>query len=272
MEHQIQKLGSKWYRCNICQWQWQSKPKTMCPGLPRYSWQSKPDTLGSKTELGKLGLQLVPDQKARGIVQAGDGKNQWLLYDKREAIAKPKRACAHQKQPTLQKKLTRQPCPIGLDCLLVAAVAGKPCPNKYYCSDQARPWKLPLEFTIQEDGTKCLEVNTSSSSFIAREQREVGFGNATKLPFDFVESDLSKPILVVDSYRSEHEEGGWFTSENLDRDYPCWVAARNGASYKEFQEVRKDDTWWNHWCHSLNRQPYEREIPQFPHCILPGVW
>ena len=35
MDHQLTRTG-KAYHCEICLWDWKSKPSTDCPGVPRY--------------------------------------------------------------------------------------------------------------------------------------------------------------------------------------------------------------------------------------------
>lgn len=174
-----------------------------------------------------------------------------------------------------QKKLpvnrsTRPPCPIGLDCLMVAE-QGKPCPNKSYCSMVASPWSLPYKIEVWADGTQYMSVDITYSTQSERIEKEAaGFAEADSLPYLLIKSDLGKPILLVNWCRDWHEEHGWFEPCELDFNYPLWVAARIGASYREFREVAsKDSDWWKHWGHSLAREPYEPEIPSHPHCILP---
>lgn len=158
-----------------------------------------------------------------------------------------------------------------MDCLGVAAQKGKPCPNKFYCAQLASPWSLPYKTSVWADGTKYLKVDISYSTQSERiEKKTAGFAEADSLPYLFIHSDLGKPILFVDWSRDWHEEHGWMEPCELDFDYPLWVAARNLRDYSEFRQVgKKDHRWWKHWSHSLNREPYEPETPNYPHCILP---
>lgn len=83
-EHQLQKLDSKCYRCYACQWQWQSKPRTRCPGVRRYDWSNKPEHLQSKSDLKKQNLK--PKSEPVGCIWLVKS-NQWLsLYDRNDAV------------------------------------------------------------------------------------------------------------------------------------------------------------------------------------------
>ncbi len=263
MNHNLLKIPGGW-ECSCCLWKWSSKPLSECPGIPRYSWENKPACLQTKTQLGKQGLKLSPNQQVRGIVQSGDGKQWWELYDARETIAKQK------KSPP--SKSTRPPCPIGLDCLLVAAKVGKPCPNKEYCASLARPWKLPYQISQLPSGTRLLEVAIASYSETERiEKTSAGFEKALPLPYKFIADDRKQPVLCVTYTSGEQESAGWLRATPLPSDYLMWVAVKQGISYQDFRETDWSDRRYMHW--TQIQQDYYREwestVIEYPHCILP---
>lgn len=257
--HQLLKIKGGW-QCSVCCWIWTSKPASVCPGVPRYSWEGKPESLLTKTQLGKLGLKLAPNQKVCGVVQSGTGKEWWQLYDKTEALPKQK------KSPP--SKSTRPPCPIGLDCLLVAATRGKPCPNKDYCAHQVAPWKLPYEIRWLKDGTCCLLVVAQSRTTSEREEKEqCGWVEARHLPYQYCKGSEGQPLLYVSTYSIEHKKGGWCQAEYLPDSYFAWAVVRMGMPYEEYRE--------RDWYYLFRDSPYsfepmykEEDLPEYPHCIL----
>ena len=260
-QHNLSKVNGQW-ECDRCQWTWDNKPVSKCPGLPRYSWRTKPDNLLTKTQLGEQGLKLSPNQPERGCVQSGDNKKWWLLYDKAEAQAKQKKSAA--------VRSTRPLCPIGIDCLLVAAERGRPCPNKDYCAAQARPWKLPYQICRLQDGTCVLEVTLSYYTETERlEKQAVGFHESVRLPYTYLKDDEGQPVLcVVYCTNNEQKAAGWFNPESLPDSYWMWAAVKLGMNYKDFREYEWSKDCWSDWMQRREHFYSEGNLPEFPHCVL----
>lgn len=83
MEHQLQKLGSKSWRCTICQWLWLGKPRSECPGLPCYLIGNKPIHLQSSLALRKKNLTPTGEVVAYGIHEPSNLNKRTPLYDSR---------------------------------------------------------------------------------------------------------------------------------------------------------------------------------------------
>lgn len=56
-------MHNRRWTCSACHWEWQSRPNTQCPGLPRYAWASRPDHLQTKAALGREGFKLAKGQE-----------------------------------------------------------------------------------------------------------------------------------------------------------------------------------------------------------------
>lgn len=84
------------WTCGTCRWEWSYRPKTACPGLPRYGgWpRPTPGHLKTKTELAKAGKN--PGGPPRGAVLQPVSNEYHKLYDEREAVAKRREISAAQ--------------------------------------------------------------------------------------------------------------------------------------------------------------------------------
>ncbi len=83
MQHQVKKTEAG-YQCEICEWQWKSKPSSgTCPGVRRYAWGSAPETLRTAYQLKKR--KLKPGGEACGIVMGQYGD--YWLYDIAQATS-----------------------------------------------------------------------------------------------------------------------------------------------------------------------------------------
>ena len=146
----------------------------------------------------------------------------------------------------MKAKSKRQPCPIGIDCLLVAAVKGKPCPNREYCNHHARPWRLPYHIKT-EDGVRCLEVINLGIDTEEEEKIKAGWEQALLLPFYYARCpDLPNLVLVVYTY-SHHEESGWEEAQYLGTKYFMWAAAKLGMSFSEFRLTEFAQNEYESW-------------------------
>ena len=171
-------------------------------------------------------------------------------------------------QSPKKSKSTRRPCPIDINCELVAAERGKVCPNRDYCEHIAAPWRLPFVISRLQDGTRVMIVTTASYSMegegIAVAQNIAGWANAAYLPFHYVNfSDMPKPVLFVRTFGVNHQNSGWAESKPLGINYWRWAAVRIGMSYLEFYE--KDFYWSEYWDFQA---VVETPTPNHPHCIL----
>lgn len=170
----------------------------------------------------------------------------------------------NKKRSLVKTKSTRRPCPIEIDCELVAAERGKICPNRDYCEHLVKPWSLPYKISQLSDGTRVFEVRSGREAAvegnIEREQYLVGWCEPLRIPFyyGYVEG-LTQPVLITTG--SEYEPNyQWERAEVLPDQYHFWAAATMGITYQEF----------------LNLNPlYPRydflKAPEsdYPHCILP---
>ncbi len=85
-EHILERTEDQRFRCSVCNWDWQTKPRTECPGLPRYQWREWPEHLVLKDDLFARGLRLAEGQQPVAVV--GSTKTDFRpLYDVREAVA-----------------------------------------------------------------------------------------------------------------------------------------------------------------------------------------
>ena len=82
MNHDIVKAAAG-YRCTVCQWTWASKPRTDCPGVPRYPYKGAPANLMTRGQLEKL--KRKPGTARRGVVSNGTN-DAYDLYDLAESI------------------------------------------------------------------------------------------------------------------------------------------------------------------------------------------
>lgn len=87
MDHQLQRLENKWWRCSICQWDWQSKPKTACPLLPRYDWNNKPVHLQPRSDLEEQSLK--PKGMPIACIYLKKAKAWLWLYDTNDCDWQP---------------------------------------------------------------------------------------------------------------------------------------------------------------------------------------
>lgn len=82
MKHEIVKTEIG-YQCNVCKWNWKSKPVSDCPGVQRYEWGAAPANLKTAGQMKKD--KLKPNGPKHGIVVIN--RNDWCpLYDLAEAI------------------------------------------------------------------------------------------------------------------------------------------------------------------------------------------
>ena len=56
MNHILEKTRNG-YHCQICSWDWASKPRSECPGVTRYNWGSQPDYLKTESQLYACNLK-----------------------------------------------------------------------------------------------------------------------------------------------------------------------------------------------------------------------
>lgn len=88
-EHALERPQAGLWRCAICLWGWSYRPKTACPGLPRYGpGRPEPAHLKTKTALKKAGKR--PGGPARGAVLQTVSNEYHKLYDEREAAPRRK--------------------------------------------------------------------------------------------------------------------------------------------------------------------------------------
>lgn len=81
LEHQLMKTFGKQWRCEICKWTWDSKPKTECPGVVRYDWLCWPKHLLTPSDLEKRNLKPKKGTNPVGGYYSRKG-NFWLwLYE-----------------------------------------------------------------------------------------------------------------------------------------------------------------------------------------------
>jgi hypothetical protein len=78
------------------------------------------------------------------------------------------------------RKSRRYPCPIDINCELVAAERGRTCPNRDYCKRVAAPWEFPYDRTTLSDGTKVLAVR----------------------------------FFFLSPYRKAYQENGWYVAQD----------------------------------------------------------
>lgn len=174
------------------------------------------------------------------------------------------------KRSPKKRKSTRRPCPLDIDCELVAAERGKVCPNRDYCEHVAAPWNLPFRATVLPDGTQVLTVITSASNYSyegtqSSEQYKAGWCAASLLPFYYFKiPEFSRPILVV--YRRSFVDSGWEEAKHLGTRYHMWAAATIGISYQDFYEKDFDSyQYFDCWQYPVITEPQS----DYPHCILP---
>ncbi len=119
----------------------------------------------------------------------------------------------------------RHPCPIDINCQLVAAERGKTCPNRNYCKQIAAPWEFPYYRSILSDDTKVLTVNYFFLSPNRTAYQEGGWYKAQNLPYFYVEKpEYNKPVLVVAIDPIDHpskklRECGWQNAEDLSDNF-----------------------------------------------------
>ncbi|WP_144405758.1 hypothetical protein [Aliterella atlantica] len=151
------------------------------------------------------------------------------------------------KAPRAIRTSRRHPCPIDINCELVAAERGKTCPNRNYCKSVAAPWEFPYNRSTLPDGTEVLIVSFSFLSPYRATYQEAGWYASQELPYFYaVLPEDNKPMLVVAIDPIGHGakkiiECGWQNAEDLT-----------------------DDFYIAYWF-------YRIEIPKCnrPHCILP---
>ncbi|KYC42055.1 hypothetical protein WA1_18815 [Scytonema hofmannii PCC 7110] len=79
--HDLIKTESGW-KCKVCDWLWQSKPKTECPGITRYGW-NHPDCLKTKIELHKKNLKPKDKTKPDACIYSQKSCCWIWLYDEK---------------------------------------------------------------------------------------------------------------------------------------------------------------------------------------------
>ncbi|MFL9467111.1 MULTISPECIES: hypothetical protein [Scytonema] len=79
--HDLIKTDSGW-RCKTCDWLWQSKPKTECPGVVRYNWVH-PERLKTTTDLHKKNLKPKDENKPDGCIYSQKSRLWIWLYDEK---------------------------------------------------------------------------------------------------------------------------------------------------------------------------------------------
>ncbi|MBO3463824.1 hypothetical protein G7B40_001340 [Aetokthonos hydrillicola Thurmond2011] len=67
MNHDLIKTKNGW-ECKVCVWQWISKPRTECPGVPRYDWGCYPSHLKTEIDLHKVNLKRKPSTQRSAII------------------------------------------------------------------------------------------------------------------------------------------------------------------------------------------------------------
>ncbi len=82
-DHVLVHNVKKW-RCTVCGAAWNSKPRTECPGLPRYGWKEWPEHMIRAADLFQRGLRLADGQPAVAVV--GEKNNWTKLYDVSQAV------------------------------------------------------------------------------------------------------------------------------------------------------------------------------------------
>ncbi|MUH00828.1 hypothetical protein F7734_54590 [Scytonema sp. UIC 10036] len=79
--HDLIKTESGW-KCKVCDWLWQSKPKTECPGVTRYNWLH-PDCLKTTIDLQKKNLKPKDENKPDACIYS-QKRCFWIwLYDEK---------------------------------------------------------------------------------------------------------------------------------------------------------------------------------------------
>lgn len=169
-----------------------------------------------------------------------------------------------------KKKSTRRPCPLDIDCELVAAERGKVCPNRDYCEHVAAPWLLPYNLGGLRDGTRCLTVNIGLPGYCEEgsqksEQIKAGWASGCLIPFyHFKMPGFLDPILVV--YRNTHYTSEWGAAKDLGTKYQMWRAVKLGMSYSDFYTKDfSDEAYFDCWQYECIQEPQS----EYPHCILP---
>ncbi len=167
-------------------------------------------------------------------------------------------------------KSTRRPCPISIDCELVAAERGKVCPNRDYCESLAAPWNLPYWCSVLSDGTQVLNVDNLddyvNSQISTRERYNAGWCSAYPLPFYyFAVPGFYKPVLIAYTVNGWHDESDWQEAKVLGGLYRMWAAARTGMNYQDFSRQNFDSDAFPYWEYAKLLEP----DVNYPHCILP---
>lgn len=101
LAHNLFKTERTWH-CESCKWQWRGKPRTACPGLPRYDWSTVPQNLLLEADFKYHNFKKPDGVKPVGCVyHQSQGAFIWL-YD---------RAHLHQvsELPTIYTWNTRPP-------------------------------------------------------------------------------------------------------------------------------------------------------------------
>src|ERR1700730_14352108 len=84
--HQFQRRQNCW-QCKVCQWSWDKKKRSRCPGVIRYEFGAWPAHLKTAGELSRFGLQ-IPSAPDGCYYQRLDPHWLWL-YDERKAVHFP---------------------------------------------------------------------------------------------------------------------------------------------------------------------------------------
>jgi DNA polymerase-3 subunit epsilon len=143
MGHQLERVGSRGYRCALCTWTWTRPPQSLCPGVPRFGWWPDiPEHLRTQTQLRQMGLK--PGGPVRGCTS---GHDQWIwLYDAREAVPRrqvteaQRAVLARGRQTQAQKRVAREQAELAT---LVAEIEAEDA-ERLADRDEAIAWACGL--------------------------------------------------------------------------------------------------------------------------------
>lgn len=146
-KHNLTRVDGRW-ACSVCRWEWQSKPHTRCPGLPRYTWASRPDHMQTKTALDREGFKLAGGQQPVGCVLAGDNSRYFMLYDRG--------ACEAKRTPTpaqLEALAKAQEASLAARTCIDCGTVFRPEDARYYLDDEGRCSNCAQQRQVDEESS-----------------------------------------------------------------------------------------------------------------------